>query len=79
MSKLKKEELELLQKQENGKAELKLRIGDYQYQIFLLQQAIYSIDLEQKETKEELEESYGKINVDLKTGEFEVLEDEKES
>jgi|TARA_R110000803_G_scaffold25266_1_gene60336 hypothetical protein len=79
MSKLKKEELELLQKQENGKAELKLRIGDYQYQIFLLQQAIYSIDLEQKETKEELEKSYGKINVDLKTGEFEVLEDEKES
>lgn len=79
MSKLKKEELELLQKQENGKAELKLRIGDYQYQIFLLQQAIYSIDLEQKETKEELEKSYGKINVDLKTGKFEVLEDEKES
>lgn len=79
MSKLKKEELELLQKQENGKAELKLRIGDYQYQIFLLQQAIYSIDIEQKETKEELEKSYGKINVDLKTGEFEVLEDEKES
>jgi len=79
MSKLKKEELELLQKQENGKAELKLRIGDYQYQIFLLQQAIYSIDLEQKETKEELEKSYGKINVDLKTGQFEVLEDEKES
>lgn len=79
MSKLKKEELELLQKQENGKAELKLRIGDYQYQIFLLQQAIYSIDLEQKETKEELEKSYGKINVDLKTGEFEVLEEEKES
>jgi len=28
MSKLKKEELELLQKQENGKGELKLRIGD---------------------------------------------------
>ena len=55
MSKLKKEELELLQKQENGKAELKLRIGDYQYQIFLLQQAIYSIDLEQKETKEEID------------------------
>jgi len=79
MSKLKKEELELLQKQENGKAELKLRIGDYQYQIFLLQQAIYSIDLEQKKTKEELEKSYGKINVDLKTGQFEVLEDEKES
>ncbi len=79
MSKLKKEELELLQKQENGKAELKLRIGDYQYQIFLLQQAIYSIDIEQKETKEELEKSYGKINVDLKTGKFEVLEDEKES
>ncbi len=51
MSKLKKEELELLQKQENGKAELKLRIGDYQYQIFLLQQAIYSIDLEQKKLK----------------------------
>ena len=79
MSKIKKEELELLQKQENGKAELKLRIGDYQYQIFLLQQAIYSIDLEQKETKEKLEKSYGKINVDLKTGQFEVLEDEKES
>ena len=30
MSKLKKEELELLQKQENRKTELKLRIGDYQ-------------------------------------------------
>jgi hypothetical protein len=76
MSKLKKEELELLQKQENGKGELKLRIGDLQYQIFLLQQAIYSIDLEQKKTKEELEESYGKINVDLKDGSYEVIKED---
>jgi len=76
MSKIKKEELELLQKQENGKAELKLRIGDHQYQVFLLQQAIYSIDLEQKKTKEELEESYGKINVDLKDGSYEVIKEE---
>jgi hypothetical protein len=76
MSKLKKEELELLQKQENGKGELKLRIGDFQYQIFLLQQAIYSIDLEQKKTKEELEESYGKINVDLKDGSYEVIKED---
>ena len=46
------------------------------YQIFLLQQAIYSIDLEQKKTKEELEESYGKINVDLKDGSYEVIKED---
>tara|TARA_R100001463_G_scaffold36310_1_gene78456 strand:- start:161 stop:427 length:267 start_codon:yes stop_codon:yes gene_type:complete len=78
MSKLKKEELELLHKQENAKVEIRNRIGLLQVEIHQLSHAHLGVQEEQNKTKKELEEKYGKINIDLKDGSYEeIVEDEK--
>ena len=76
MSKIKKEELEVLHKQENDKVEIRNRIGLLQVEIHSLSHAHLGVQEEQNKTKEELEESYGKINIDLKDGSYEVIEEE---
>ena len=76
MSKIKKEELEVLHKQENAKVEIKNRIGMLQIEIHSLSHAHLGVQEEQNKTKQELEESYGKINIDLKDGSYEVIEEE---
>ncbi len=76
MSKIKKEELEVLHKQENAKVEIRNRIGLLQVEIHSLSHAHLGVQEEQNKTKEELEESYGKINIDLKDGSYEVIEEE---
>ena len=78
MSKIKKEELEVLHKQENAKVEIQNRIGMLQIEIHTLSLAHLGVQEEQNKTKQELEESYGKINIDLKDGSYEVIEEEKE-
>ena len=76
MSKIKKEELEVLHKQENAKVEIQNRIGMLQIEIHSLSHAHLGVQEEQNKTKQELEESYGKINIDLKDGSYEVIEEE---
>lgn len=78
MSQIKKEELEVLHKQENAKVEIQNRIGMLQIEIHSLSHAHLGVQEEQNKTKQELEESYGKINIDLKDGSYEVIEEEKE-
>lgn len=78
MSKIKKEELELLHKQENAKVEIRNRIGLLQVEIHSLSHAHLGVQEEQNKTKQELEEKYGKINIDLKDGSYEeIVEEEK--
>lgn len=78
MSKIKKEELELLHKQENAKVEIRNRIGLLQVEIHSLSHAHLGVQEEQNKTKKELEEKYGKINIDLKDGSYEeIVEEEK--
>ena len=78
MSKIKKEELELLHKQENAKVEIRNRIGLLQVEIHSLSHAHLGVQEEQNKTKHELEEKYGKINIDLKDGSYEeIVEEEK--
>ena len=49
-----------------------------QIEIHSLSHAHLGVQDEQNKTKQELEESYGKINIDLKDGSYEVIEEEKE-
>ena len=76
MSKIKKEELEVLHKQENAKVEIRNRIGLLQIEIHSLSHAHLGVQEEQNKTKEELEEKYGKINIDLKDGSYEEIKEE---
>ena len=78
MSKITEAELEGLQKQEQKKGAILHDLGLLQTQINTLNHFYVELMKEQDETKKELEESYGKVNIDLKDGSFELIkEDEK--
>ena len=78
MSKITEVELEGLQKQEQKKGAILHDLGLLQTQINTLNHFYVELMKEQDETKKELEESYGKVNIDLKDGSFELIkEDEK--
>ena len=76
MSKLEEKELETLKKQEQTKAAAFHDLGILEAQKHEILHYLASINQEQNETKKELEEKYGKINIDLKDGSYEqVVED----
>jgi len=78
MSKITEAELEGLQKQEQKKGAILHDLGLLQTQINTLNHFYVELMKEQDETKKELEESYGKVNIDLKDGSYELIkEDEK--
>jgi len=78
MSKITEAELKGLQKQEQKKGAILHDLGLLQTQINTLNHFYVELMKEQDETKKELEESYGKVNIDLKDGSFELIkEDEK--
>jgi len=78
MSKITEVELEGLQKQEQKKGAILHDLGLLQTQINTLNHFYVELMKEQDETKKELEESYGKVNIDLKDGSYELIkEDEK--
>tara|TARA_R110002020_G_scaffold328982_2_gene544916 strand:+ start:99 stop:338 length:240 start_codon:yes stop_codon:yes gene_type:complete len=77
MSKIKKEELEKLQEQQGKLNAIKHDLGLLQTQQHSLLH-MYAEDIaKQEETKKELEEKYGKINIDLKDGSYEKIKDEE--
>ena len=77
MSKITEAELKGLQEQEQKKGAILHDLGLLQTQIHSLNHMYVQLMVEQDGTKKELEEAYGKVNIDLKDGSFEVIKDEE--
>ena len=77
---IEKSELETLQDQEKKKGAILHDLGLLSTQMSSLQYMYADIMKQQNTSKEELEEKYGKVNVNLNDGSYEVIpeEDEKE-
>ena len=78
MSKITKVELKGLQEQEQKKGAILHDLGLLQTQIHSLNHFYVNLMKEQDETKKELEEQYGKVNIDLKDGSYELIPEENE-
>jgi len=74
MSKVTKEELEKLQEQQNGKLHLERQIGLLERDKFFALQQLQQLMVDQNAYHLELEEKYGKININLSDGSFEAIE-----
>ena len=79
MSKISKEELKDLQEQEQKKGAILHDLGLLDTQRHSLLHVWADIISQQEGAKKELEEKYGKVNIDLKDGSYtEIKEDETE-
>tara|TARA_R110002167_G_scaffold146859_3_gene338687 strand:- start:966 stop:1208 length:243 start_codon:yes stop_codon:yes gene_type:complete len=78
MSKIKKEELKELQEQTGKLNAIKHDLGLLQTQIHSLNHMFVDEMVKQDKSKKELEESYGKINIDLKDGSYELIPEKDE-
>ena len=77
--KISEEQLEVLKAQQASKANIVTDIGVVEAQKHELLHALANVMDKQKELAKELEEQYGKINVNLEDGSYEVIEiEEKE-
>ena len=79
MSKISKEELKNLQEQTGKLNAIKHDLGLLQTQIHSLNHMYSELMVEQEKSKKELEESYGKINIDLKDGSYKEIKEEEKS
>ena len=77
MSKITKEELKELQEQEQKKNAIKHDIGVLETQKHSLLHVWAEIVTQQEGAKKELEEKYGKINIDLKNGSYQEIEEQE--
>ena len=78
MSKITEEQLKQLQEQEGKKNAIKHDIGLLETQKHALLHAFANIQEEQDKLKVQLEEEYGKINVNLQDGTYEIIPEEVE-
>ena len=78
MSKLDEKELEALKQQEQKKAAAFHDLGVLEAQKHELLHFLASVQSEQADSKKELEEKYGKINIDLSDGSYEIIAEEVE-
>jgi uncharacterized protein related to proFAR isomerase len=76
MSKITEEELKTLTEQEQKKAAIIHDLGVLETQKHSLNHFFSQVVKENEDSKNELEEKYGKISVDLKDGSYEEAEDE---
>ncbi len=76
MSKITEEELKTLTEQEQKKAAIIHDLGVLETQKHSLNHFFSQVVKENEDSKNELEEKYGKISVDLKDGSYEEVEDE---
>lgn len=81
MSKIKKEELESIVSKQNEVTGIMNNIGLLEAKKHEYLHSFAQINGELEDIKKDLEESYGQINIDLKTGEYTevVKEDEQDS
>ncbi len=77
MSKISKEELKELQEQEQKKGAILHDLGVLDTQRHSLLHVWADIVSQQEGAKKELEEKYGKININLKDGSFEEIKDDE--
>lgn len=77
MSKITESELKGLQEQEQKKGAILHDLGLLQTQIHSLNYMYVELMVEQDKTKKELEEVYGKVNINLQDGSYEIIEDEE--
>ena len=75
MSKVTKKELKLLQEQEQKKGAILHDLGLLETQKHSLNHYYIELMVEQEKTKKELEEIYGKVNINLQDGSFELIEE----
>ena len=78
MSKITEEQLKQLQEQEGKKNAIKHDIGLLETQKHALLHAFAQIQEQQDKLKVELEDQYGKINVNLEDGSYEIIAEEVE-
>jgi len=80
MSKITESELKGLQEQEQKKGAILHDLGLLETQKHSLNHYYVELMVEQDKTKKELEETYGKVNINLQDGSFELIkEDDKEN
>jgi hypothetical protein len=79
MSKITEAELEGLQKQEQKKGAILHDLGLLQTQTYSLNHMYVELMVEQDKTKKELEETYGKVNINLQDGSFELIKEDEEN
>ena len=78
MSKITEEQLKQLQEQEGKRNAIKHDIGLLETQKHALLHAFANIQEEQDKLKVQLEDEYGKINVNLQDGSYEIIAEEVE-
>jgi len=78
MSKIEEKELESLQEQEKKKGAILHDLGVLETQKHSLNNIYNVIMKEQQDSKKELEEKYGKININLSDGSFEEIKEEQD-
>ena len=76
--KIKKEELELIQKQQSEVSDALRNLGVLEMQRNAVVKQVYDKQVEIGETKQELEKDYGKVNINLSDGTYSKIEEEKE-
>lgn len=77
MAKITEEQLEKIVKQNTELEEVVMQVGIIESQKHALLHKIAEVNKVLEEYKSELEEEYGKISIDLKTGEYTIMEEEK--
>ena len=77
MSKIKESELKTLHEQEQKKGAILHDLGLLETQKHSLNHMYAELMVEQDKSKKELEESYGKVNINLKDGSYEIIKDEE--
>ena len=77
MSNISELHLKDLQEQEQNKAKILNELGALQIQTHSLNHLYSEVMEKQDKSKKELEETYGKVNINLQDGSFELIEDDK--
>jgi predicted nucleic acid-binding Zn-ribbon protein len=78
MSKISKEELESLLESEKKVSAIKQDLGTLDEQKHNLLHALSQVREESNKIKKELEDKYGKININLQDGSYEEIKEDKE-
>ena len=76
MAKITEEQLEKIVKQNTELEEVVMQVGIVESQKHALLHKIAEVNKTLEEYKSELEEEYGKISIDLKTGEYTEIKEE---
>ena len=79
MSKISEVELKNLQEQEQKKSAILHDLGLLQTQTHSLNHYYVELMVEQDKSKKELEEIYGKVNINLQDGSFELIEENEKN